>query len=341
MLEKPDIQDSTIINCLRDAYGLDISTLEFLPLGADRDTAVYKAIATDETSYFVKLRRGDFNEMPVIVPDLLASRGLKNIIAPRRMLSGQVWAELDNFKVTVSPYIEGQSGFDVDLSEQQWLQFGQALKTMHTTELPAAITARIPREDYSPHWRKTVRKFQRLVKETTFDDPVSAELSALLKRYEDVINRLVERASYLASILLTQSNKYVLCHADIHAGNVLIDTAGQLYIVDWDTMILAPKERDLMFIGAGIMTWSDPQETALFYRGYGDTDINPVALTYYRHERIVEDIAVYCEELLLTEGDSEDRKAGLQRLSNQFEPGSVIDIAFATDEILPDEHQFK
>jgi spectinomycin phosphotransferase len=95
-----------------------------------------------------------------------------------------------------------------------------------------------------------------------------------------------------------------------------------------------------MFIGGGIIKWSDPQETALFYQGYGDTAIDPVALAYYRHERIVEDIAVYCEEILLTDGDSEDRKVGLRQLSGQFEPGSVIEIAFATEKRLPQEHKF-
>ncbi|MCI0711200.1 MAG: aminoglycoside phosphotransferase family protein [Chloroflexi bacterium] len=340
MLEKPDSHVMTIINCFQENYGLAITTLEFLPLGADRDTAVYKAVSTDETFYFVKLRRGDFDEMPVIVPDFLAAHGVKNIIPPLHTITGQIWTLLDDYKVTVSPFVEGQSGFEVDLSEQQWLEFGQALKTIHTTEVPSTIAARIRREDYSSHWRETVRKFQRLIVETTFDDPVSVELSALLKRQEDVINRLVERASYLASILLTQANEYVLCHADIHAGNVLIDAVGNLYIVDWDTMLLAPKERDLMFIGGGIVKWNDPQESEWFYRGYGDTDVDPVALTYYRHERIVEDIVVYCEEILLTDGDSEDRKVGLRQLSSQFEPGSMIEIAFATEKLLPQEHKF-
>ena len=46
-----------------------------------------------------------------------------------------------------------------------------------------------------------------------------------------------------------------MCHKDIHGGNILIRTDGQppvLYILDWDDPILAPKERDLMFIGGGI-----------------------------------------------------------------------------------------
>jgi spectinomycin phosphotransferase len=36
------------------------------------------------------------------------------------------------------------------------------------------------------------------------------------------------------------------------AGTLIVDKENALYIVDWDTLIFAPVERDLMFIGAGI-----------------------------------------------------------------------------------------
>ena len=43
-----------------------------------------------------------------------------------------------------------------------------------------------------------------------------------------------------------------------------------LYLVGGDTLILAPKKPDLMFIGGGI--WDSgytPDEESLFYKGYG------------------------------------------------------------------------
>jgi hypothetical protein len=43
MLEKPDLQDERIFACLQDEYGLLVVQVAFLPLGADRDTAVYRA----------------------------------------------------------------------------------------------------------------------------------------------------------------------------------------------------------------------------------------------------------------------------------------------------------
>ena len=59
--------------------------------------------------------------------------------------------------------------------------------------------------------------------------------------------------------LETRFPDFIVCHFDIHAGNILIDDDGSLYIVDWDDPILAPKERDLMYIGGGLLGgWYTP-----------------------------------------------------------------------------------
>lgn len=53
------------------------------------------------------------------------------------------------------------------------------------------------------------------------------------------------------------------------------------YLVDWDDPIMAPKERDLMFIGGGVgNVWNRSHEEELFYEGYGKVDVNPVLLAY-------------------------------------------------------------
>jgi spectinomycin phosphotransferase len=106
------------------------------------------------------------------------------------------------------------------------------------------------------------------------------------------------------------------------AGNFLVDADDALYIIDWDNPILAPKERDLMFIGGaqGFRGYSAQEEEILFYRGYGQTQIDPIALAYYRFERIVEDIAIYCEQLLSTQRGGEDREQSLHYLKPNFFP---------------------
>jgi spectinomycin phosphotransferase len=59
--------------------------------------------------------------------------------------------------------------------------------------------------------------------------------------------------------------------------------------------------------------------------------IDPIALAYYRYERIIQDIAVYCEQLLLTDEGGEDREQSLRYLTSNFLPNNTIEIAYTSD----------
>jgi spectinomycin phosphotransferase len=338
MLEKPDLPDEKISACLRDEYGLNVVQVAFLPLGADRNTVVYRVVSDKATPYFVKLRRGIFDETTVMVPKFLHDQGVGQIIVPLSNRSQQLWTSLESFNLMLYPFIEGHSGFEVDLSDHHWVTFGRALKGVHTAVVPPALMRSIPQETYSPQWREIVKRFQARVEDTTFDDPIAAELAAFLQARQHEISHLVKRAERLGSVLQTRSMQFALCHSDIHAGNILIGVNDALYLVDWDNPILAPKERDLMFIGGGVGGGGHTaQEETLFYQGYGQTQIDPIALAYYRYERIVQDIAAYCEQILLTHEGDEDRKEGLQQLKSQFLPNDVVEMAYKSEENLPPE----
>jgi spectinomycin phosphotransferase len=87
-----------------------------------------------------------------------------------------------------------------------------------------------------------------------------------------------------------------------------------------------------MFIGAGIGGgWRTKREADWFYAGYGPATLDADAIAYYRYERIVQDITVSCEALLHGTGDGANRAEELEILRSQFRPGSVLDLAFASD----------
>ena len=333
MLTKPDLQDEKIIACLAGDFGLRVDRLAFLPLGADMNTAVYRAIAGDKVPYFVKLRSGPFDEITVSVPRFLGDQGIAQIIPPLPTRNGQLWADLNAFRLILYPFVEGQNAREVALTDRQWADFGAGLKAIHTAVLPATLGKLVPQETYSPHWRDIVRKFLARVEVDAFDDPAAAELAAFLMARRGEVLDLVGRSERLARELATRTPDLVLCHSDIHASNVLVDAHDHLYIVDWDNPILAPKERDLMFIGGaqGFAGCTPEEEETLFYRGYGRTEIDPGVLAYYRYERIVVDIAVYCEQLFLSTEGGEDREQSLHYLVSNFLPGDTIEIAYESD----------
>ncbi|MBK7319725.1 hypothetical protein [Candidatus Villigracilis affinis] len=65
----------------------------------------------------------------------------------------------------------------------------------------------------------------------------------------------------------------------------------------------------------------------LFYEGYGYADLDQAALAYYRYERIIQDIAAYCDQLLLTNEGGEDREPSYQYLASNFLPDGTLELA--------------
>ncbi len=56
-----------------------------------------------------------------------------------------------------------------------------------------------------------------------------------------------------------------------------------------------------------------------------------MALAYYRYERIVEDIAAFCEQLLSSDEGGADREQALGFVVSLFEPNQVVERAYLLD----------
>lgn len=334
MLEKPQIQDEKIMACVQQEFGLRVARVEFLPLGYDQNSAVYRVVAENETQYFLKLRSGVFDENATALPKFLSDQGITQIIAPITTKSGQLRANLEPFKLMLYPFIDGQDGYEVALSDRGWKDFGAALKRIHTVNIPFEIIKTVPRETYSDQWREIVKSFLERVETDNFTEVVAAKLAVFLKTKRQEILELVTYTEKLAQNLQARDLDLVVCHSDLHAGNLLI-VENDFFIVDWDDQILAPKERDLMFVGGGQMNnWRSPlEEETLFYQGYGATKLDAVALSYYRFERIVQDIASYCEQLFLSGEGGEDRELAFQYLTSNFLPNGVLEITKRADKV--------
>jgi spectinomycin phosphotransferase len=357
MREKPVIQDEGLINLLWEVYGLRIARVEFLPVGADINAAKYRVETKECVQYFLKLKKGAFDEIPLLIPHFLHEQGIRQVIPPVKTKEGKLWTCFEGYACILYPYIQGRDAFELELSDAEWMELGSALKRIHSLTLPPALQGRLPNETWSPRYRELVRGFLAQVETCFYADPLAAQMAAFLQAHREEIRGMIERAESLAESLRTPGKpaptaesegpkgapkvleqERVLCHSDLHAWNILHSPQGGLHIIDWDEPILAPKERDLMFIGGGVGgIWNTPREEALFYRGYGETDIDLTALAYYRFERILVDVVEYSRQLLSASGASADREIGLRQFTAAFLPGHVVAMAYRTDQRLKEQ----
>jgi spectinomycin phosphotransferase len=285
------------------------------------------------TPYFLILRRGPFDETAVALPHFLHGLGVTAVIPPLPARSGLLWGELASYHAILYPYIDGRNAYEARLTDTQWQAFARALKQMHTAVLPRALAARLPREQFAPVFRDRVRHYLALAERDVPGDPVAQAVAALLREQRVAIQALLARAERLAQVQRRENLPFVLCHSDLHAGNLFLAENGALYLVDWDEPLLAPRERDLMYVGGGLLAsgLAAQEEEDRFYAEYGRSGVRVQALSYYRYERIIQDLAAYCEELLLTETGGADRPQSLRYLQSNFLPGGTIAVAQAGD----------
>src|SRR5215216_8186123 len=101
--DDPGLDLDAISACLDAQYDLRVSSVTFLTLGYDLNAAVYKVIARDGTTYFLKIRFGPVHESGLIVPWKLAERGIRNVLAPLQTRSGELWCSRDGCSLVLFP----------------------------------------------------------------------------------------------------------------------------------------------------------------------------------------------------------------------------------------------
>lgn len=360
MLERPTLSDEQIAAALQAGYALDVHRLEFLPLGNDSSAWAFAVHAQDQAPYFLKLRHGITDFTGLVVPRFLRDVGIDAVVAPLPSTTGALYYALadlnphahtsppeEEFALILYPFVHGETGMERGLTPGQWRMLGRLMQRIHATAALPNLPSGLPFESFRPRWRNMVLHLDRLVagedeapaarvrNDAVGNDAVGREFAAYWRSRRDEILAIVAHTEALGTRLHSQADPadWALCHADIHTANVLVDDAGALHIVDWDGALLAPRERDFMFVAGGEV---DPAHMSTdarrFFMGYGAAPIDPWALAYYRYEWVVQELGDYGERILLMpELGEESRAYALAEFQQLFAPGDVVEEAYAAN----------
>jgi spectinomycin phosphotransferase len=109
---------------------------------------------------------------------------------------------------------------------------------------------------------------------------------------------LLALADRLSAEAQTRGGRWVVTHGEPHAGNVIRTSAGRV-LVDWDTVAIAPPERDLwMLVDRG-----EPGDR--YVRATGGP-INEAALDFFRLAWDLGDLAEYLSVLRSPHQENDD-----------------------------------
>jgi len=332
MIEKPDISDERIIFALQGNYSIPVTNIDFLPLGLDSSAWAYRVDAENAT-YFLKLRKEIPNPAGILIPRFLKAQSIQQVMAPLSTTDGEAWASADDFFFILYPFITGERVMDVGMSDAHWVECGSVLKRLHTTKPTTELLSQTKRETFIPKQLEFAKELHTQIKARKYDDPFQKELADFWLENYETISTILERTEALLKRMQETDLEFVLCHADIHTANLLLSDDDKIYIVDWDETLLAPKERDLLFvIGSIFNDTSGGKWERLFFEGYGETEVDPHALAYYRYNWCVEDIGEFAEDIFSRENTGAETKANsIMWFKSLFAQGNSVETALNTE----------
>src|SRR5437588_2735032 len=315
MRKPPSITEEQLRACLQDQYDLYPVTLEFLPRGLDYNAGVYRVVSEQGAAYLLKVTSRPLYEPPCLVPRYLNEQGITSVVAPIPTRSGALWTQLEEWTVIVYPFIDGDTSL-TGMTNEQWKEVGTIFQRIHQVMLPPFGFESLQKETFDPtEYARWVRTFEAQHLHSRHDGSGSSRaLRADWVAHQSTIHTAVTSLEKLAGVLQRRAGPYVICHADLHARNLIRDRAGQVFVIDWDEVMLAPKERDFIFI-------RKPYAEA-FFQGYGDAEIDWSLLTYYLWERVVQDMIYNAHNVCFRDEWAEETRAQVaQTFHESLEPG--------------------
>jgi spectinomycin phosphotransferase len=208
-------------------------------------------------------------------------------------------------------------------------QIGRMLAQLHAAVLPDRLRALLPVETYARH-QDTVRRVLAAGSEEHPAGSVQSALAGLVRERFGQIEQVLSRARRLGEQVRRLQISCGVCHADIHAANILEDASGKLWVIDWEGLMLAPPERDLFY-------WRDSEHWPAFQEGYASNrEIVEDLICYYSVEWVVQEIAHYGENIFFLPLSGEQKANSFEKFSLLFEPGNLVEQALHAPAVPPE-----
>jgi spectinomycin phosphotransferase/16S rRNA (guanine(1405)-N(7))-methyltransferase len=314
-----DLADAEVAAALIWGWDLDVEGIEHAPVGFVshhwwvRDASGRRWFATADD---LRTRRRHHDE-PLDAPFArlraalataasLHGAGLRWVVAPVRSDDGSVVLRLhESFALALHPGVEGETfgwGLYEDAAHRDAVV--DRLVELHAMEgcrddvmeddltVPLADELRTHLDDPGPRWGA---------------GPFAADAWEMVRDHADTVRALLDR--YDALVAGADRTRFVLTHGEPHRGNTMVTPDDGVVLVDWDTVLLAPPERDLWRV-----VGEDPAIRGR-YEGRTGVALDDALLEAHALRWDLADVAVYVRDLHAPHVDDEDTRtawAGLR-----------------------------
>jgi spectinomycin phosphotransferase len=297
---------AAVVDALREGWGFEASVVEYLPVGAGSyhwavaDASGAPAFVTvddlDQKTWLGDARDPSFDGLRRAFDTAVALRagGLDFVVAPTPTRDGESLRRLDSqFTLALFPFVEGRGaewGAHDDESRAAALAM---VADLHAAAVPAGNTAGLDIPG-----RHHVEAALREVDEPWTGGSLSEPARDAIRDSASELAELLALADRLAAE--GGGGDWVVTHGEPHVANLVRTTDGWR-LVDWDTVALAPPERDLW-----MLVERADEAAAEEYASATGRAVDQTALDYFRLAWELKDLAEYLNVLRAPHEENED-----------------------------------
>ena len=292
MLTESRINKSLLKVVLQEKFGISVTNFTLVP----RWEAVraYVVEGSNQEKFFLKIYAD--NHVPDsafrFANDLFTKAGVRNVAHPITTGKGQIRIQIGHFHIALFSLISGKTAEEQKLTDGQLERLGQLLAETHQSK--TIIGEYSVRENFEiPFKDRIVAVFNEMSKITGNSTKYKNKLKSFLEPHRKKFMEELGTLGELQRKVRRKNLEFVNCHGEPSPGNVMSSNTGEVYLLDWDQPIFAPKEKDLLF-------FKDNIEPVM--KGYSlfskDNDIDGDVMEFYGHLWNLGEIADYGNKIL-------------------------------------------
>lgn len=273
--------------------GVKIKNMTFVPIG--EESYGYKVETQDQILFAKYSLNPDVNKGISIVNSLLLEVSDLPFVVPPKQINGTTEFDLPMGKLYFYPFIDGVvvNTPNENFSNKLLQEISGIMVQIH--KRTPSIKTNVEKENFEDVW---MQRFNNLPIKNVKDN----WLETLYSKNMDKIKTVIEQHIDMGNKLKTTKLDFVLSHGDITGLNIIQTEAG-LKLLDWDGVLMAPKERDLNFF---LDVPNFPLRDYLFKTSYDS--VNKDAAKYYGYRWAIESIIVNFQRLFNYREDFGEQK---------------------------------
>jgi spectinomycin phosphotransferase len=324
----PELSDERVVDALAQRWHVGVAEIDYAAIGFGSH---HWRVADDAGGrWFVTvddllMKRSDELE-PLDAPQhrlvaalatarALRDAGLDFVVAPVPIVdeAGAVVHRLDGrFTIALYPHVDGEHrSFGAFPDVRSRLDVLDRLVAVHRT--PRTTCPVVMQDDLVIPCRQRLEALLDGDPSAWRAGPFGERAGTLLARHAEALRGALDEHDRLVAGVHERPDRLVITHGEPHPGNTIVTSSG-VVLIDWDTVRVAPPERDL---------WSlvreDPAVGAAYTRATGVV-VDPDVLRRYGLAWDLTDISLYVAELSGPHDDTEDTRMAWRGLEVHLDP---------------------